>query len=54
MAAVVGDALTALQAVMDWADTFPVVGPIVGALNQIKSLSDTAKKNKANCEKVSN
>ena len=52
-AAFVGDAVAALKTVMDLAETVPVLGNIVEALQYVKSVADTATHNKKNCAKVS-
>ena len=46
-------ASTALKTVMDLAETVPVLGNIVKALQCVKDVADTATRNKKNCAKVS-
>ena len=52
-AAFAGDAVAALKTIMDLAETVPVLGNIVEALQYVKSVADTATHNKKNCAKVS-
>ena len=52
-AAFVGDAVASLKTVMDLAETVPVLGNIVEALQYVKGVADTATHNKKNCAKVS-
>ena len=52
-AAFLGDAVAALKTVLDLAETVPVLGNIVEALQYVKSVADTATHNKKNCAKVS-
>ncbi len=52
-AAFAGDAVAALKTIMDLAETVPVLGNIVEALQYVKSVADTAEHNKKNCAKVS-